>query len=206
MGWTFTNRPHGQSVREFFEQAFNYDKPAEGKSGKIIACSATWTTAYMAYEIKSPLNRHLTDPTWSPKAMKREVVALVCLLRNVPRALDGYNFGYKDMDESMGPCEARCPKTILDLLTPTTHEYALEWRKRCQERIDKRKNAPKVHKGDLIKFAKPLTFGSGETHDALQWVRGSLFSGSGYGLYRISNWKELEYQNLGQHSFDKLGG
>ncbi len=192
MGWTFTSKG-SLSVREFFEQEFNYDKPAEGKSGKVIACSATWTTAYMAYEIKSP-------------EKGREVIALVCLLRHVPRASDGYTFGYKDMSEDMGPCEARCPKTILDLLTPTTSEYALNWRKRCQERINKRKTAPKVHKGDLIKFAHPITFRNGETRDALQWQKGSTFYGSGYSVYHISNWREREYKNLGQHSFDKLGG
>ena len=188
MGWTFTYKPHGQSVKEFFEQQFNYDKPGPPRSGKIIACHATWTTAYMAYEIKTPDSR--------------EVVALVCLLRHCPKS--DYNFGYKDMDESMGPCEARCPKTILDLLTPTTIEYALEWRKRCQERIDKRARAPKVHKGDLLKFAQPLTFRSGVTTDLLRWETGSTFSGSGYCRYRIPNWKELDYKNLGQHSFDKL--
>ncbi len=190
MGWTFTYKG-SRSVKEFFEQEFNYNDPDTGRSGKILAFSSTWTTAYMAFEIKTP--------------EKREVVALVCLLRHVPRASDGFTFGYKDMTESMGPCEARCPKTILDLLTPTTSEYAIAWRARCQERIDKRKNAPKVHKGDLIKFATPLTFRSGETCDSLRWVKGSLFSGSGFCLYRIPNWKEKEYKNLGQHSFDKYG-
>lgn len=185
MGWTFTNKGPGRT-REFFERQFNYDKPSEGKSGKVIACSATWAVAYMAYEVIAP--------------GKRDVVALVCLIRHVPRAVDGYNFGYKDMEECMGPYESKCPATILKLLTPTTNESAIEWRARCWERINKRKNAPKVHKGDLIHFVKPLTFKSGATLDYFRWVKGSTFAGPMYGLYRISNWKELEYQNLGQQS------
>lgn len=53
---------------------------------------------------------------------------------------DYYNFAYKDMDETMGPCEDKCPKTILDLLTPTEYEYAKEWRKRCYENLKKKKD------------------------------------------------------------------
>lgn len=54
---------------------------------------------------------------------------------------DYYNFAYKDMDESMGPCECKCPKAILDLLTPTEYEYAREWRKRCYENLKKKKDS-----------------------------------------------------------------
>jgi len=179
MGWTFTSKGR-ESVREFFEKQWNRETPE--LSQKILACYATWTTAYMAFEIKTP--------------EKREVVGVVCQLRHVPRAKDGYNFGYKDMDETVGPCEFRCPATILALLTPTTHEYALDWRKRCQERIDKRAKAPSVKAGDWVKFASPITFRGGETLDTLQWVKGSTFKRY-YGLYRISNWRENEYQNIG---------
>jgi hypothetical protein len=56
------------------------------------------------------------------------VFAGVALLRY---CRDG-QFGYKDMDESMGPNEARCPKSILALLTPTDRPYAIEWRDRCE--------------------------------------------------------------------------
>jgi len=43
------------------------------------------------------------------------------------------NFGYKDMEESMGPNEAKCPLSILNLLTKTDNEIALEWRARCRK-------------------------------------------------------------------------
>ena len=44
-----------------------------------------------------------------------------------------HNFMYNAMDETVGPCEHKCPKSILDLLTPTENEYAKEWRQRCYE-------------------------------------------------------------------------
>lgn len=195
MGWTFTSKG-SQTTKEFFEKEFNYDK-GDGRSGKIIRFSATWTTAYMAYEIKVPETK---DENGNVLPAKRDVIAIVCLIRHVPRALDGYTFGYKDMTENMGPCESRCPKTILDLLTPTTSEYANDWRKRCWDRINKRKAAPKVKAGDLIKFKHPIPFCDGTSQDTLRWSKGNRFYGSGYSFYRISDWREREYQNLGQHS------
>ena len=44
---------------------------------------------------------------------------LICLVRYDPRDPEGYIFGYKDIEELMGPHECDCPETILDLLTPT---------------------------------------------------------------------------------------
>ena len=42
-------------------------------------------------------------------------------------------FYYKDMNESCGPCECKCPKSILKLLSPTDNDYATKWRNRCYE-------------------------------------------------------------------------
>ena len=53
---------------------------------------------------------------------------------------DHLNFSYKDMDESYGPCYYDCPKGILDLLTPTNNEYAINWRAKCREQLEKKRN------------------------------------------------------------------
>lgn len=52
---------------------------------------------------------------------------------------DGMNFGYKDMDESMGSYCYDCPASVLNMLTGTDNEYALEWRRKCREKLEKRK-------------------------------------------------------------------
>lgn len=52
----------------------------------------------------------------------------------------GNIFYYKDMDETCLPGYYDCPKGILDLLSPTDNEYALEWRKKCRENKEKKKN------------------------------------------------------------------
>ena len=72
---------------------------------------------------------------------------------------DYYNFAYKDMDESCGPYKYDCPKSILDLLTPTENEYANEWRKTCYENIAKKKNPNALSKlpvGTVIKVIMPF--------------------------------------------------
>ncbi len=147
MGWTYTQKHPGESVKDFFKREFNYEKE-DGRYGKIIDCAVVnLRTAYIAYEINT--------------GDKKEVVALVCLLHFVPNARDGYNFGYKDMDETCGPNECDCPERILKLLTPTDNEYAVRWREKCWENLRNRKARPRLSKGAVIEFARPIVFNSG---------------------------------------------
>lgn len=41
-------------------------------------------------------------------------------------------WGYKPMEESMGPCEVTCPLSYLDMV-PDPGSYATEWRKKVRE-------------------------------------------------------------------------
>jgi len=178
MGWSYTYKPKEQSVEEFFRKQFDYDK--DGKSGRVIACAVkSFKTAYIAYEIKTP--------------EKREVIAIVCLLdykRN-----DLCNFGYKDMDECMGPCYYDCPRRILRLLTPTDNESARAWRKQCDENLQKRE-ASKLAKGQRIKLIAPLVFKSGREQDTFRFLHHSTFTDETGYLYRIPRWKTYEFQVL----------
>src|SRR3546814_11745666 len=85
-----------------------------------------------------------------------EIFAIVCLVRWNPRAKDGYIFGYKVMEESLGPCEADCPARILDLLTPPDKEYAREWRTRCRANLEFR--ARPLADGDRNRPPAPRPF------------------------------------------------
>lgn len=72
---------------------------------------------------------------------------------------DYFNFSYKDMDETCGPYESDCPKGILDLLSPTENEFALQWRTRCYENLAKKKNKDSLNKlpvGSVIKVTMPF--------------------------------------------------
>lgn len=68
---------------------------------------------------------------------------------------DYYNFAYKDMDETVGPYQYGCPKSILDLLSPTDNEYAKNWREKCYEVLRQKKNPDKLGNlpvGSVIKY------------------------------------------------------
>lgn len=77
-----------------------------------------------------------------------------------------FNFVYKVIIETMGPAESKCPKSILNLLSPTDSQFANEWRKRCRENIDADRN-PKALKnlpiGSVIKFMV-----GGKTYEAIK--------------------------------------
>lgn len=40
----------------------------------------------------------------------------------------GYGWGYKAMDESVGPCYYTCPLEYLDIVPPSTSPYSAGWR------------------------------------------------------------------------------
>ncbi len=65
----------------------------------------------------------------------------------------------------MGPCEAECPERILRLLTPTTYEYAIAWRRRCDDNLQLR--ARPIVDGMRIKLPAPITFTNGYTRRRL---------------------------------------
>lgn len=77
-------------------------------------------------------------------------------------ANDG-DWGYKDVDESMGPCECDCPVKYLDEADEPVNEYAREWREKCRARAEakakQRAKKPKVGEvwscnGHRIKIAR----------------------------------------------------
>ena len=72
---------------------------------------------------------------------RQKTFAVVILTRI--RSNDYYNFGRKWIDETMGPCCCDCPASILKLLSETESTFALEWRKRCKEKINQKKEQQK---------------------------------------------------------------
>lgn len=92
--------------------------------------------------------------------------ACLYLLRGSPKVKnDPYNWGYKDVCESMGPNEISFPYTWLDLLTPTDSKYANEWRARVKARGEKLQKATigskwqgYGHTFEIIKRRSPTSF------------------------------------------------
>jgi hypothetical protein len=129
MGWTFTHKENGVSTLDFFKQEFDQE------NGKVLDCKVKDNVAYLLYQFKG------------------KNTALVCLLE---RRKDYHNFGYKDMCEDCGPYYHFCPASILDKLSPTDNQSALEWRAECR----KRSTLKKIKLGDKIEFVNEFSFGA----------------------------------------------
>jgi hypothetical protein len=171
MGWYYQQRDKGQSNKDYFEREF--------PSIRILDCATVKHTFYAAAERRD-----------SPG----EVFALVILINWAPG--DRFNFGYKDMDETMGPCECECPARILDLLTPTASEWANTWRASCRAHADKMAAKPRVKTGDLVRFATPIRFTSGVELDTFRFEKRSTFTDvGGYRRFNLGgDWRQLEFE------------
>lgn len=152
MGWLTMSRYHmgGHATpKAYLDAQFTYSRDVDGgvKGLKLLASSCPQNRTYYAAA------QQMID------GVGGDVFAIVCKVIWNPRSKTGEHFGYKDMDESMGPCEDNCPAHILDLLTATDKEYAIDWRRRCRANLERR--ARKIEDGDRIKLASPLTFTDG---------------------------------------------
>lgn len=112
MGWSYYCH-RVESAKEEMDKLHTWS--SDGVTRKVLKSAMVGSTYYAAVEAIFPDGR-------------RQVFASVCLTKRSRN-----DFGYKGMDESMGPNEARCPLAILNLLTETDSEHANDWRQRCRK-------------------------------------------------------------------------
>lgn len=133
MGWTYYNATHYKNgkIDRLAECRAEFSRHPDWAT--IVKDALVGTTYYAAMKTTK------TGETW----------ALVVLT-----SIRDKEFGYKDMSEDMEPYYYDCPKTILDRLSPTDNIGALEWRKKCNDQILKRKEFVKM--GKLLKKAQNI--------------------------------------------------
>jgi hypothetical protein len=124
--------------------------------------SSEWRT-------KGALIAHLEDGYFHPEAVRTLAKAVrgntlwtvIEYLRDTPsypagtrgilcflmRAYRGEGWGYKDMDESMGPSDESCPVKFLDMV-PDPGGYATAWRARVRARSTT--HLPRIKVGDRL--------------------------------------------------------
>lgn len=133
----------------------NYFKEEDSANGKYryktLKSAMVGSTYYAAIE---KINNETKE---------REVFALICLTS--VNMSDYFNFSYKDMDETMGPSERKCPIGILNLLTPTNYQWANEWREDCRKYHAQKNELVRLDqhgkKGGKIGFTPKYDLGSG---------------------------------------------
>ncbi len=180
MGWTFQAKP--RDVKADLDGQFT------GKLRVLDSAIVAAREYYAAVEVVD--------------GDKREVFAAVFMLQFAPKAHDGMTFGYKDMDETMGPRIARCPERILDLLTPTDSEYAKVWRQRCRDYHAARKACPKLQPGMRLRVTNDSvpTIGGVPVREVRVVVAGRTprFWVDGYGLpFRWPSWRQYQFEMVG---------
>ncbi len=162
MGWLFHNDMlQSQTPAEYIAE--QYSRETDVYRVNVLATATVGGTIYAAIrnEIKG--------------ACAAYVFCGVFLFKNNKK--DG--FGYKSMDEAMGPCEVDCPDRIMRLLSPVEDipnpGYAAEWRANVtaakRRRLAARKQAASFRQGDRIRLRHPAQFGkTGISADAFTFI------------------------------------
>ena len=103
---------------------------------RVLKSAMVGTTYYAAVE------------RYDNRTGRRNVMAAICLTCGKTK-WDRTLWGYKDMDETMGPYYYDCPKAILDMLTPTDNDTANEWREACRRNMAEKRER-RAHANDPI--------------------------------------------------------
>ena len=181
MGWNgisqfYLKGKSSKAVKEFFKEEFEREDNFE-----LIDYSRKGNTVYMAVK----------------NIVKNEVFAVVTMI-----SFQDGEFFWKEMDETVGPVQVECPQRILKKLSPTEHEYAKDWRKRCWE-YHERNSTKKYEHGQVLQFPNKISFTNGFEGDTfvllkegrrfrfVPYVNQSDISGV-CGRYQISRWRKRE--------------
>jgi hypothetical protein len=151
MGWFY---PNDKLRHQTPAQYITRELTGEGPTGRatVLATATVRNTIYAAIRNEDKASG------------KSYVFAAVILFRNTKR--DG--FGYKQMDEGMGPCEVDCPARIMRLLSPVedlpSPGYAADWRAKVEAaRTERRKMTARRQRltpGCIVRLTHPAVFKS----------------------------------------------
>jgi hypothetical protein len=193
MGWLFMSRfsmGGFATPRQYLDDQFTYSREVEGKTYGLRVIGSACVANRVYYAACEPTKEGKVGPAF----------AIICLVRWNPRSPTGEHFGYKDLSEDMGPCEASCPARILDLLGPTDHKFAIQWRAACRAALAKRKRP--LPDGGIIRFAEPIRFTDGfegqEFTIEKSGGRLCLISRVNRGRYKVSRLHERDWQIIPQ--------
>ena len=153
----------------------------EWKNGKIDRkreCEKQFEYANSPYKV---LKSSMVGATWYAAIQKDDIVFAAVFSTST----NGWDFGYKDMDETCGPYYYDCPLSILKLLTPTENNNANNWRELCKLNIEKKKKQVKLSSlevGTIIEAECPC--------DTSACKKGKIVK-----LQKIDNWGSIYWSD-----------
>lgn len=178
MGWTSYHAPatYNTKTNRYVvdrkaecDKLFNCDMIKNRGKYEVLKSRMVGSTYYAAVK----MTRYATET----EPEKTQVIAAI-VLTSVSNK-DYFNFSYKDMDETVGPYNYDCPKSILDLLTPTDSEWANNWRKQCYENIAAKKNHDGLNKlpiGSVIEVTMPVDTLYYKKGDIVKITKGTMWN------------------------------
>lgn len=118
MGWTFMREPlRGMSPEGFLADQYSMARNEDGERQDVIRRERRGGVVFLALNVT-----HATRPAY--------ITAVVVLIQESPGG-----FGWKSIDEAMGPMEAGCSPEFLASLSPVAElprpGYAQNWRDRA---------------------------------------------------------------------------
>ena len=164
MGWLFFHKAKGVKAVDAIKNAVG----TEWWDKHIVASSATREAVFLVGQFHDPNSKE-----YVPDADGMVRALLVYAIKSVPK--DDYNFGYKDMTETMGPYGCEAPMSILaqcSELQPligdpeySSLKSAIEYRARSA-RVAAWKGVKRGLKpGHKVTLAAPLPF-AGKMHQS----------------------------------------
>jgi hypothetical protein len=202
MGWTFMPS-RGRDAVEIIRGQLEWENDIF--TDKVIDHAVVGTTLYLLVcrTPKAAWEPSTTYVNGADGSFRWIAVVLTSKARNA------YDFGYKDLEESMGPVEARCPRRLIAAASPLRHpdpavegNYAARWRQKCLDQVaaKARRKAELVH-GATIRVSSVLDFTDGHKDDrfVVEIVkrRGrnhTYFKASNGSLYRIRDLDRIGYR------------
>lgn len=150
MGWLFNNRVPADIRAEIERLCTHGDEERSTRPIRVSRDGTIWT---VAVEMTVKPGSEIPDGYESDDNGKF-VFGAVFRTRK-----DHGGWGYRLDEENVGPEFARAPKTLINLLSPTSSDWANRWRRRCIENAGKR--ARRLKDGDVIKLEEALEFNDG---------------------------------------------
>lgn len=140
MGWTSYNATYYKSVsgHTTVDRKAECDSICNDSCNTVLKSAMVGKVYYAAVKRTARYDWSAEKPIPIPLPDNEQIVYAVIFVTSVDMK-DYNNFSYKDMDETVLPYYYDCPASILRLLTSTDCERAKQWRAKCWEHIEKRK-------------------------------------------------------------------
>lgn len=185
MGWTGSLKLDSLSTKEWLEKEFTSE--SETHKWELTDVSMRGSVAYGIHKVQDKATGIVLAE------------GFIILTRR-----EGDWIYFKEMGETVHPYYYDAPRKLLDKLDalyPPINDRALHWRAKCREMAEKKAKA-KLKLGDIVKFDKPMSFGSFEEDTfefSLYRGKASAFRSVKTGtLCRITKWKTRNFTLLGK--------